>query len=147
MYDRSRWRSFVSAKQQAMLNLNHTRTLHIDFGDTQDDVYFQSEWTSTAIGQLEELSQALRVTLKNKDSKVFLRACEEASTVIQTLNDGGLKKTVAKLKAHFKKEIKLDDYSFRRNALRLQAIGSMLIEALIWKRHGGLSYLRLRHSI
>jgi len=115
-----------------MHNLNHTRTLHIDFdSDFNNDLYLQSEWTATAIDHLERLSQALLVAMKSNKANVFLEACDEASVVIQKLNDGGLKRTVTKLKAHFKKEITLDDFSFRRNALRLQAIGNMLILALI----------------
>jgi hypothetical protein len=115
-----------------MYNANHTRTLHIDLAiEFQDELYERSEWISTAISRLEDLSQALRVTLKSNDSRAFLRAYHEAVPVIQKLNDGGLKRAAAKLKAHFKKEIKLDDLSFRRNAMRLQAIGTMLIQSLL----------------
>ena len=120
-----------------MNNSNHTRTLHVNFEELALEAdYFKFEWTATVIDKLEELSQALQDTLKNKNSKIFLLACDDAAAIIQTLNDSGLKRTVTKLKAHFRNEIKLDDLSFRRNTARLQAIGTMLIEALT---SGGLA--------
>ena len=115
-----------------MYNTNHTRTLQINFdGEFYDDTYSQADWTVTAIEHLEQLSESLQITLRNGNPKFFLEACEDARYVIQTLNDGGLKRTVAKLKAHFRKDITLDEWSFRRNTMRLQAIGNMLIQALM----------------
>jgi hypothetical protein len=114
-----------------MYNINHTRTLYFNFdGEFCEHNSLQSEWISTAIDHLEVLSESLQTTLITKNPKFFLEACDDSREVIYTLKDEGLKRTVAKLKAHFRKDITLDDLSFRRNTLRLQAIGTMLIQAL-----------------
>lgn len=114
-----------------MHNVNYTRELHLGFDwNSQDDTYYESEWTITAIERLEDLTNALRLTIKNNNPKIFLKACEAASAIAKNLNNGGFNRTMAKLKAHYKNEIKLDDQSLRRNILRLQAIDTMLIDSL-----------------
>jgi hypothetical protein len=103
------------------------RALFIDFNLYADnDPAFKQELIGLMVDNLQELQQALHISVEQKDPEFFLKACHKATTTLIMLEDKELNALVEDLKIKEADEARIS----LLNKLSAEIISSLLSEGI-----------------
>ena len=112
-------------------NDNNFRELRIDFDQhTDGDPVFKAELAQLLIENLTELSESCELSIQQRDSQIFLKACHKVYTAISMLDDAELTTLVDTIRNSMRQPIDGSDQQLIADAKKLKSISDDVSKSL-----------------